>query len=173
MMMGKPNRRSFFRAIAAYGGFLAPAGAQIRRPLPPSFRGASARNEASLRIRENCAVFEMNQPVSIQTNNGDEASLPGYIACFTKGLPHDQLGAVNPAAYGTLLHAISSGQHSDFENVARGSGMKLIDPQSAYTYELEGLDSHQLACPAAPNLSSAQAAEEVDALLLEARKMYS
>jgi hypothetical protein len=108
------------------------------------------------------------QPSATETNNGDETGLPQYVACFTKGLPHDQMGVVDPDAYATLLYALSTGKHADFEAISRGSGMKLLDPEAAFTYELEGADSHRLACPPAPNLSSTQAAAEMVELYWQA-----
>src|SRR5262249_2901280 len=103
-----------------------------------------------------------------QVTNRDEVTLPAYVGCFTKGLPHDELGVVEPEAYRSLLYALSTGQHSDFERIYRGSGMKLVDPQAAFAYELEGADSHRLACPAAPALSSAEAAAEMVELYWQA-----
>jgi hypothetical protein len=46
--------------------------------------------------------------------------------------------------------------------------MKLVNPQSAFTYEMEGLDTHQLACPPAPQVSSPQAAAEMAELYWQA-----
>jgi hypothetical protein len=112
-------------------------------------------------MREQAAVAECRSPIPNQTSNGDETVIQGYAGCHTKGLPHDQDGLVEPGAYQSLLHALSTGKPADFDAIDRGSGMKLINPQSGFTYELEGLDSHQLACTAAPGVSSAQAAAEM------------
>jgi len=142
--------------------------AQGRPRNPRPVVGNSQRNQATFQMREAAATYECNQPAASQANNGDETSLPNYIGCFTKGLPHDQLGIVDPNAYGTLLRALSTGKHSDFENITRGSGMKLVDPQSAFTYEMEGADSQRLACPAAPSLSSPEAAAEMTELYWQA-----
>ncbi|HUJ71523.1 MAG TPA: phosphoesterase, partial [Verrucomicrobiae bacterium] len=103
-----------------------------------------------------------------QVSNGDETHLPGYIGCFAKGLPHDQFGEVEADAYKSLLFALSTGHHADFENILRGSGMKLVNPEAAFTFELEGADSHCLACPPAPSVSSAAAAAEMVELYWQA-----
>jgi len=87
-------------------------------------------------------------------SNGDEDSLPNRIACFAKGLPHNQHGEVEPAAYNALLAAIRSGRFSDFERIPRGGGRRLSNPQSAYAYQMEGGDSHTFDIPPAPSISS-------------------
>ena len=45
-----------------------------------------------------------------QRANGDEDALPRRIASFSKGLPHDARGEVDPTAYGFLLKALTTGQ---------------------------------------------------------------
>jgi hypothetical protein len=128
----------------------------------------SPRSQSALLMRQQAAQFECSQYPADQANNRDEITLPGYVGCFTKGLPHDQMGIVEPEAYQSLLYALSTGQHSDFERIIRGSGMKLVNPQSAFAYELEGADSHRLACPPAPAVSSAEAAAEMAELYWQA-----
>ena len=166
---GGISRRSLFLGLAALAGkpVAQAESAQIESnvlgpPQPPD------RRQAALAVRQNAALFESSQLPATQANNGDETGLPAYIGCFTKGLPHDSLTEVELAAYQSLLAAIASGKHSDFENIIRGSGMKLIDPQAAYAYELEGADSHRLACPPAPTFSSAQGAAELVELYWQA-----
>jgi hypothetical protein len=161
------DRRSFLRSAAGIGLISAHGEANVLPSRPPRLP-ANPRCRTSLEMRESTAALDMWEPMPDQANNGDETGLPGFTGSFTKGLPHDQMGVVEPAAYGTLLHAISTGQHSDFENIDRGSGMKLVNPQSAYTWELEGLDSHQLACPPAPAVGSAQGAAEMVELYWQA-----
>ncbi len=163
MMPKNLGRRGFLKSFTlapALGGWAAerPGGAA---PLP-------SRIETALAIRDYCAAFQLGQPAARQASNADETSLPGYIGNFSKGLPHDQSGVVNPSAYGTLLYALSTEKHADFEAIARGSGMKLVDPQSAFAYEMEGADSHRFACLPAPCLTSAQAAAEMAELYWQA-----
>jgi hypothetical protein len=95
--------------------------------------------------------------------NGDEESLPRRIACFTKCLPHDEFGEVDASAYTFLLAAIRSGRHEAFEQIPLGGYNKLGNPQAAYTFELVGCDSSQVAVAPAPRFGSAeQAAEAVE-----------
>ena len=163
--MTAPNRRSFLRGIAGAAGSLASAGAHTRPPDPASL---TPRQQAALALRQKAALFEANQPPPAQANNGDETNVPGYLACFTKGMPHSQLGEVDPAAYQTLLYAMSTGQQADFEKIERGDGMKFVNPEAAFTYDLEGADSHCLSCPPPPSFTSDAAAAEMVELYWQA-----
>src|SRR5438128_729829 len=109
------------------------------------------------------ARFQSEQLQSPTAAYGDD-SLARHIAVFTKGLPHDQYGEVDRAAYQTLLDAIASGQHADFERIARGSGRRLVSPQAAYAFQLEGGDSHRFACSPPPAFASAEAATDMNEL---------
>jgi hypothetical protein len=100
--------------------------------------------------------------------NGDETSLAAYIGSFTKGLPHTQLGEVQPRTYETLLHALATGSQADFENLDRGSGSKFINPLAAYAFQMEGADSHNLAIDPPPAFTSAAAAGEMVELYWQA-----
>jgi membrane-associated phospholipid phosphatase len=165
------HRRTFFHQLAGVvglAGFFPPAHVLGQNTGSGESQARGLRNQTSFQIRQNAALFQSTQAPATQASNGDETNLPGYIGCFTKGLPHDETNLVEPSAYQSLLHALSTGQYADFEAISRGSGTKLVDPQSAFTYELEGADSHCLACPLAPNFSSAAAADEMVELYWQA-----
>lgn len=165
--MRSNDRRSFLQGLAGIAGLAAPGRAQpevIRRP--PI--GLNPRSQTAFLIRQEAALFECNQPATMSVANGDETALPNYIASFTKGLPHTQLGEVEPGTYETLLHAFSTGKQSDFESLDRGSGMKLVNPLAAFAYQMEGADSHCLGTPPAPTFSSPHAAAEMVELYWQA-----
>lgn len=96
-------------------------------------------------------------------NNGDEHLYANrnYIGNFTKALPHDDIGQVATNAYQALLKALQTGNFNDFEAIPLGGTAKLTDPQIAYAFELEGIDSHGLTVPPAPKFDSAQEASEI------------
>ena len=167
--MNSNNRRFFLRGLAGLAGLATPARPQSRPTHPPNIPpGVNPRSQAALRLRQEAALFQCIQPSPTQAANGDETSLPNYIASFTKGLPHTQLGEVEPGTYETLLYALSIGNQSDFENLDRGSGMKFVNPMSAFAYQMEGADSHRLATPPAPAFTSANAAAEMVELYWQA-----
>ena len=129
-------------------------------------RAKQARN-----IRIDAANAEWKVAIPDHPNNGDESKYPSRIGNYSKGLKHDALsGEVDPAAYNGLLAAIASGNNADFDSlVTQGlfgcpdplRRRRQVNPQSAYTFDLEGTDSHQLAMRAAPTFDSAEEAGEM------------
>ncbi len=123
------------------------------------------RNDA-FRIRVKAAEEQRERPLASLTNNGDEARYSNRIGSFSKGLPHNQLGEVDPAAYQALLRAVDSGDPSAFEAIPLGcptpaQRRKLTNPQSGLGFELEGGDSHSFTMQPAPAFASAEAAGEI------------
>lgn len=155
--MSRPfNRRRFLEIVAL--GAAAPA---VGRADVTGSQIPEDRRSAALRLREEAAVAESAQPIPPQFANGDETALPRWTGAFTKGLPHTQLGEVEPGAYETLLAALATGKHADFESIARGSGRRLTNPQAAFAYQLEGGDSHRFTCPPPPRFSSPEGTMEM------------
>ena len=130
-----------------------PEGALLRR--------ASRRRDEAYKIRVNAAVFEKEQPIALHPDNGDEKLFENKIGSYSKGLPHNEFGEVDPNAYRQLLTALSSADPEDFEAIPMIGGLKLADPQAAYCFEMEGADSHRLGMLPAPAFSSAWAAGEM------------
>lgn len=96
-------------------------------------------------------------------DNGDEAL---YLstdrrASFSKGLVHDSLGHVTAPSFNSLLHALKTRNPADFQSIQLGGVRKLVNPQSGFAFELEGLDSHALVEPLPPKFASAWAAAEM------------
>ena len=86
----------------------------------PGADPVAARLEQAVRVRQRAAERLERQGVPRHTANGDEEELPGRIACYSKALPHDPLGVVEPRAYGFLLAALRSGKPNDFEEIPLG-----------------------------------------------------
>jgi hypothetical protein len=126
------------------------------------------RSQTALQLRLDAAQADMAQPFADQVTNGDETALPNYIANFTKGLPHQQNGEVDGGAYQSLLKAIDTGLPADFAALTPGFGMKMVDPEAGFAYEMQGADSHSMAIPAAPAFSSAETAAEMVELYWQA-----
>ncbi len=175
--MSKVSRRSFFGAV---GAAVPALGAEADRVLAGGAGGGDVgplslpeRRAQAFDRRVQAAQFQKDLPLPDQTNNGDERLYPDRIGNFSKGLPHNRLGEVEPSAYNQFLQALSSGRPSDFENLPMGSPdpsrqLKLVNPQSGLAFETEGADSHHLAMPAAPRLGSAETAGEAVELYWQA-----
>lgn len=165
-MQPRWSRRGFLGAAGKTGAALgaastislgaAPANAAVRDPDHPLKRAAEA-----LKRRLDAAAFEARHPIPRHPDNGDDDRYPNRIASYSKGLPHNERGEVDPAAYDKLLVALSSGRAEDFARIPLGGPRKLVHPQGSLTFEVFGPDSHALAIPPAPAFASAEMAGEM------------
>jgi membrane-associated phospholipid phosphatase len=92
-------------------------------------------------------------------NNGEEGDYP-FVANYSKGLPHDDAGEVEPAAYNTLLRAATTQRAEDFERIPARE-RKLVNPQAGLAFDLEGPDPQALLQPPAPRIDSARNSAEM------------
>ena len=114
-------------------------------------------------VRHNSAVATASISLDCHENNGDDERYPTRFASFTKGLPHDMIGLVDPAAYNALLNALNSGKFEDFETIPLGSinGRKFVNPQSGLAFELASADVQSFVMPPAPAFASANTAGDI------------
>ncbi|MGD8566658.1 MAG: vanadium-dependent haloperoxidase [Gammaproteobacteria bacterium] len=136
--------------------------AEVIGPLTPEQRALEAFN-----LRLQAAEHNYNEPLLAHPHNNDETIYPDHINSYTKGLPHDENGIVDPDAYQSLINALKSGDPGDFDAIqlADEAVLGLRNPQAAYTYFMEGKDSHSYAMPAAPAFDSAwQASDAIEVL---------
>jgi len=126
------------------------------------------RAESALQLRQRRAQAQSNVPADVSTPNTDEIKIPNWTACFTKGLPQNRFGEVEPSAYRSLLAAVGSGMHNDFEKIPKGVGRKLNNPEAAFTFHLEGGDPHRFGIPPAPSITSEASATETSELYWQA-----
>jgi hypothetical protein len=167
------SRRQF---LSAAGGFTAATLAADAMGLPSLTRapGKSAkayrqstslslqeRAARALEIRKRAAIFQLTRDFPEPQDNGDEDRFPAGLVSFSKGLPHNKLGEVDPNAYRRLVQAINSGNPSDLAQVPLAGPTRLANPQGAYAFELEGADSHSLFVEAPPRFSDEAFAGEM------------
>jgi len=156
------SRRSFLGAVGAAG--LAPLGRALEIPPAPT-ESSAARARAALSIRERAAGREFEAPGEAESANGDERRYPGFIGNFSKGLPHNGIGEVDPAACRALLRGLDAESpialEAGIEAVPLGGRQKLVNPMAGMAFDLEGRDIQKLAAPPAPALASAQRAAEM------------
>lgn len=119
------------------------------------------RAEKAYQIRMQAALHQRMKPVGEHATNGDELRYSNRIGNFSKGLPHNQLGEVDPIAYSALLKAIKSGDPNDFNQIPMGGDALLKNPQAGLTYQLMGMDPAQCYQPPPPAFASAEIAAEI------------
>ena len=165
-----PERRKFLGSISSIAAVTAGASALGM----PSFLNAAEvgplspkdRANLSLAIRTQAALAERALPIPAHPTNGDEELYSNQIGSYSKGLPHNDLGEVDVAAYALLVRAMKTGNPSDFEAIPSGSPVaslarRQVDPQAALAFDLQGADSHHLAMIAPPAFSSREEAGEI------------
>jgi membrane-associated phospholipid phosphatase len=139
-------------------GWLAPglaAGAVVGPESPEQ------RRQHAFEIRHEAALVYKNRPLPEHPTNGDEERYATRLGNYSKALPHDALGQVDPGAYAALVHALATNEPAAFEAIPLGGEVPLVNPQAAFAFALEGVDSHQLATPPPPAFASAAAAGEL------------
>ncbi|HBL29386.1 MAG TPA: phosphoesterase [Acidobacteria bacterium] len=145
---------------AAFGGALTtdPLAAAIRtRPASPENR----RLAEAFEVRRKAAEHAMRRGAGVESASRDEDGIPGRIACYSKGLPHDERGVVDAKAFEAYRKALASGEPEDFERIPLGGFVKLANPQASRAFDLMGPDASQPQCPPAPGFSSPEQAAEL------------
>lgn len=178
-----PGRRRFIAGLGAATaaistGVLAPlvaaSSASAHGPVDPG-HGPSAdpgpppgvthnRVAQALTLRISEATQDARVGPAVNVNNGDPALYPDKGGTYTKGLPHDDFGRVNLAAFATFTKALNSGKFSDFQNIITGGTRTLNGPQGGLAFDLEALDNVQFGqpqVPPAPTTASDQNATEL------------
>jgi hypothetical protein len=167
------QRREFLRgaggAVAvgrlALGGAAAVAGASA---LAPKVADALAlapatgreRQVESFKIRLDAAKQELRRPPVHHPTNGDEERFPNRIGNFSKTLPHNELGEVDPAAYDALLEALEAGDFKLMEQVPRAGG-RFTNPLGGLAFTLEGPDTAAVELNPPPSIASPEWAADL------------
>ena len=153
-----PGRRGFLLGtgglaaaalVGAGGGWLlneqAPSGATSAGPTSTQPVGSGSalevRRARALQLRITTARQQLADPFPQPRANGDEDRYDVVgLANFSKALPHNHLGEVDPGAYRALLRALRSGRPEDVRRIPLGGSAKLANPQGAFSFELQGPD---------------------------------
>jgi hypothetical protein len=170
--LASPSRRQFLAAAGALTaatmaastvGFPSPTGAASMGAgaHPSTHASLQSRRARALEIRRKAAMYQLHRKFPEPQTNGDEGSYPAGVANYSKALPHNALGEVDPHAYQTLLQAIHSRRPAAFEAVPLGGEAGLANPQSAFAFALEGADPHALAVQAPPRFADEAFASEM------------
>ncbi len=130
--------------------------------------GLRARARRAYDARVAAARLQDGQRAVRHATNGDESAVPGWIAAYSKGLPHNALGEVDGAAYRVLLQAVASGHPADFERIPLGGFVKLANPQGGLGFNLIGPDPACIELAPPPRFASAEQAAELVELYWQA-----
>jgi len=129
---------------------------------PDENQSDDARRESdAYKVRQKAALDQKNAPGATHPTNGDEARFPNKIGSYSKGLPHNALGEVDPTAFGLLVRAMDSGQVSDFAAIPLGGVVKQVNPQASLAFDMVGADSHHMGIIPPPAFSSLLEAAEI------------
>jgi len=167
---GDLDRRQFLGGVgvaigAAAGGASALAGLAAAEGTAAAAEvgplTAEDRRNAAYKIRHEAALAEKALGIPSHPTNGDEELYPSRINNWSKTLPHDPYGEVDPAAYDQLVAAIASADYAALEAVPRAGVQGFVGALSGYTYNLFGPDSEAIAAPPPPALASSQWAAQM------------
>ena len=125
----RTNRRTFLSYLGAAPAVTAFAGAGLLSS-PSAFADTGPLNMAERRhrafvIRRDAAIFQRDVLPTPSVSNGDDEAYANLIASFTKGLPHNDLGEVDPKAYHAYLEALNSGKWGVSRRFRWGRGLRL------------------------------------------------
>lgn len=165
------KRRTFFKQAGFSAGAAAAAlaspslvsaqSAAVLAPLPV-FNNKRIAEAFELRVAE--ATQDALRGAAVNIDNGDINLYPDKGGTYTKGLPHDAYGRVEPAAFDSFMTAVKGGTFADFENIPMGGTRTLTNPMGGLCFDLEVPDCVQFGqpqVPPAPAAASAQTAGEL------------
>jgi len=140
----------------------------VNTPSTSVLRRVEERRLSARDVRVEAAELDAERRHDEHANNNDEVNYAGrpFIGNFSKSLKHDTLGDPDPISYGTLLRALESRDPADFEEIqlASSTALKLTNPQTGLTFDLEGPDPQEITQPPAPRFDSQVAANEAGEL---------
>jgi hypothetical protein len=121
------------------------------------------RQLAAFKHRRDAARAQLEKTASASASNGDEDRYCDRRASFSKTMPHNDLGEVDPAAYRQWLTILASGDPALFDRVPRDPHAveRLNDPLAAYATDLIGPDATALSLSPPPAFASQAAAAEM------------
>lgn len=165
------KRRSFFRHLSTATAL---ATASLRAPDVnaesvqsedgPALQISDPRIRKAFELRISAAIRDAKLGLAVNAGNGDTNLYPDKGGTYTKALPHDSYGRVEPAAFATLMTALKSGKPSDFEVIMMGGTRTLNGPQGAFAFELDIMDPVQFGQPMvlpAPTVASDETGTEL------------
>lgn len=122
------------------------------------------RQEAFVRRNRTAREQLLSRPQVEQSRNDDESRFGrdvGYFASYSKGLPHDASGEVEPDAFETMRSALDGRGGGGFDAIPQPGPRPLTNPEAATSFNPSGIDPNGVIAPPAPAFDSQQAAAEM------------
>ncbi len=152
------SRRSFLAGVGATVTVGALGAGIVNRAGDSSdFDLASDRADAIAQTRSEA---HNSEPVSMPPTNGDEEAFPAGTASFTKTLPHNDVGDVDPEVFAAFVAAVTVGDAGLVDGLPSGGPRRLANPLAAHCFSLGGADPHSVPMPPVHSLRSARQAAE-------------
>lgn len=105
---------------------------------------------------ERAKEAELNQVINQDVENDN------YTGLYSKGMTHNSTTLVaDESKIKELQIAMKSGEQKDFDDLDKAGARKQVSPQAGLSFENMGGDPEGFTMPAAPHLSSRQAASEM------------
>lgn len=135
----------------------------------PVFGGnRQTRRAKAMVLRVNAATRYKQDDLPVQETNGDEGAYADLRGSFSKAMPHNSLGEVDPADYSLLLKGLETGETSDMNLVPLGGQRRLANPLAAYKFEMTGLDAQNTWMRPAPTFLGKETSAEMGELYWKA-----
>ena len=138
----------------------APLGGDVTDAMALAPATGRERQVESFKIRLHAAKQELERPPVDHSTNGDEERFPNRIGNFSKTLPHNELGEVDPAAYDALLEALEAGDFELIEQVPRAGG-RFTNPLGGLAFNLDGPDTAAVGLSPPPSIASPEWAADL------------
>ncbi len=155
------SRRSFIGSATAAIAVASVLGKTETAEAAPSGAETVGRRAVAHKLRVQASTIHLTAPLSVQRDNGDERRYPDFRASYSKGLPHNAIGEVDPAAFLALRAAGESEDDAAWEAVPRGGARKQVSPQGSLSFELSGIDGRDTRIAPPPRFASARQAAEM------------
>jgi hypothetical protein len=124
-------------------------------------RANRCMNSQTLR---NVVVQNDIQSLLPQPNNGDEERYTDKRASYGKALKQLDSGLIDPQAFEQVVYAVNTNNQTNFNAITMGTNpveRRLVDPQSAFAWNLNSADTWIYSMPVPPTLNSAHFAAEI------------
>jgi hypothetical protein len=153
-----PSRRSVIASAMLVPFGATAEAADFVGPMTPQ-----QRQQRVFECRRHAAQADLDSDPPKPTTNGDEDRYADRRASFSKTLPHNQLGEVDPEAYRQWLAILLSGNPARFAEVPRDTEAveRLNNPQATYAIDLVGPDATALSLAPPPPFASQEMAAEM------------